>query len=101
MGEVMSKLILCVLSLAVFMSPVAYGAGETAQNNSAKLAEVQAAIDDLNKQLDSIKSQRSELQNDLNASETQISEAMRKVEDIKKQIKAEEAKQGALAKEKK
>lgn len=97
----MNKLILCVLSAAVFMAPVAYAAGDAAQNSSAKLAEVQAAIDDLNKQLAGIKNQRSELQNQLKASETQISEAMKKVEEIKKQIKAEEAKQGALAKEKK
>lgn len=97
----MNKLMLCVLSAMVFMAPVAYAAGDATGNNAAKLAEVQAAIDDLNKQLASIKSQRSELQNQLKASETQISEAMKKVEDIKKQIKAEEAKQGALAKEKK
>jgi len=97
----MNKLILCIASAVFFMVPMAYAADNTAQNSSAKLAEVQAAIDDLNKQLDNIKSQRSELQNQLKASETQISDAMKKVEEIKKQIKTEEAKQGALAKEKK
>lgn len=97
----MKKLILCLISTVIFMAPVAYAAGDTTQNNAAKLAEVQAAIDDLNNQLAGIKSQRSELQDQLKASETQISEAMKKVEEIKKQIKAEEAKQGALAKEKK
>jgi len=97
----MNKLILCMASAILFTAPMAYAAGETTQNSSAKLAEVQAAIDDLNNQLASIKSQRSELQEQLKSSETQISEAMKNVEEIKKQIKAEEAKQGALAKQKK
>lgn len=92
----MKKFTWCVLSLVLVLAPVAHSA-----DNSAKLSEVQAAIDDLNRQLADIKKQRSELQNQLKASETQISEAMKKVEDIKKQIKAEEAKQGALAKQKK
>jgi len=93
----MNKFTWCVLSLVLVLAPVAHSAADS----SAKLSEVQAAIDDLNRQLADIKKQRSELQNQLKASETQISEAMKKVEDIKKQIKAEEAKQGALAKQKK
>jgi len=97
----MNRLILCVISAAFFMAPVAYAADAAGQKNAAKLAEVQAAIDDLNNQLATIKSQRGELQEQLKASDVQISEAMKKVEDIKKQIKEEEAKQGALAKEKK
>ena len=96
----MKKLISGVLLSAALCSSLSF-ADSHGGDNQAKLAEVQAAIDELNTQLVDVKSQRSDLEVELEDSETQISDALNQVAVIKKQIKAEEAKQEALSTEKK
>lgn len=94
----MNKLLICLMSAALLWAPVSFA---TEVDDAKKMAEVEAAIKDLNRQLSDIKVQRSELEKQLERSEKNISATMKNVEEIKAKIKAKEKEAGALSDEKK
>ena len=94
----MNKLLICLLSVAFLWAPVSFAAPD---DDAQKMAEVEAAIKDLNRQLNEIKVQRTELEKQLERSEKSINATMKHVEEIKAQIKAKEKEAGALSNKKK
>jgi len=94
----MNKLFICLLSALLLWAPVSSAAPA---DDAKKMAEVEAAIKDLNRQLNEIKVQRTELEKQLERSEKNINATMKHVEEIKAQIKAKEKEAGALSNEKK
>ena len=94
----MNKLLICLFSVALLWAPISFAAQP---DDAKKMAEVEAAIKDLNRQLSDIKVQRSELEKQLERSEKNISATMKRVDEIKAQIKAKEKEAGALSSEKK
>lgn len=94
----MNKLVICLLSVMLLWAPVSFAAPD---DDAKKMAEVEAAIKDLNRQLNEIKVQRTELEKQLERSEKNINATMKHVEEIKAQIKAKEKEAGALSNEKK
>jgi peptidoglycan hydrolase CwlO-like protein len=94
----MNKLFICLLSVAVLWAPISFAAPT---DDAKKMAEVEAAIKDLNRQLSDIKVQRSELEKQVEHSEKNINETMKHVEELKAQIKAKEKEAGALSSGKK
>jgi len=96
----MNKLLICLLSAALLWAPISFAA-PAPSDDAKKMAEVEAAIKDLNRQLSDIQVQRTELEKQLERSEKNISATMKHVEEIKAQIKAKEKEAGALSSEKK
>jgi len=99
----MNKLLVCLLSAALLWAPVSFAAqpNDAKAADTKKLAEVEAAIKDLNRQLNDIKVQRSELEKQLEKSEKNINTTMQHVEELKTQINAKEKAAGALSNGKK
>ncbi len=99
----MNKLFICLLSVVLLWAPAGFAAqpDDAKAADTKKLAEVEAAIKDLNRQLNDIKVQRSELEKQLEKSEKNINTTMKRVEEIKTQIKTKEKEAGALTHEKK
>ena len=81
----------CVLTTNVFAD----------STDEEQLAEVQAAIAELMQELENVKSQRSDLELQLEQSETNINEMMQRIEEIRSDIKKQEDLLGALIEEKK
>jgi septal ring factor EnvC (AmiA/AmiB activator) len=97
----MNKLLVCLLSVALLWAPVGFAASPATQTDAQKLAQVESAIKDLNRQLSDIQVQRSELEKQLEKSEKNINDTMKHVEEIQAQIKAKEKEAGALSSGKK
>ncbi len=96
----MNRLLLSLLAITVLSAPFHF-ANAAAPADAAKLAEVEAAIKDLNRQLNDIKVQRTELEKQLERSEKNINDTMKRVDVIKAEIKAKEKQAGALSSGKK
>lgn len=94
----MNKLFVCLLSVVLLWAPVSFAAPS---DDAKKMAEVESAIKDLNRQLSDIKVQRTELEKQVERSEKNINATMKHVEEIKAQIKAKEKEAGALSSGKK
>jgi len=94
----MNKLFICLMSVALLWAPISFAAQP---DDAKKMAEVEAAIKDLNRQLGDIKVQRTELEKQVEHSEKNINATMKHVEEIKAQIKAKEKEAGALSSGKK
>jgi septal ring factor EnvC (AmiA/AmiB activator) len=97
----MKKILVCCLGALLILPSLGLAAPAAQTDDAKKLAEVQAAIEQLKHQLDDIKAQRTDLEKQLQESETNINTTMKHVEELKKQIKEKEASQGALKAQKK
>ena len=97
----MNKLLVCLLSVALLWAPISFAKSLETQTDAQKLAAVESAIKDLNRQLNDIKVQRSELEKQLEKSDKNINATMQHVEELKAQIKTKEKEAGVLSSGKK
>jgi septal ring factor EnvC (AmiA/AmiB activator) len=95
------RILVSFVSAMLVLPALSLAEDKPAGDDAQKLAEVEAAIKDLNHQLDDIKVQRSELEKQLETSEKNINDTMKHVEELKTQIQAKEKSAGELSKGKK
>lgn len=102
----MNKIFACLFSVALLSTSalytsISFASSTPEQTDTQKLADVEAAIKDLNRQLNDIKVQRTELEKQLEKSDNSINDTMKRVEELKSQIKEKQKQAGALTSGKK